>query len=294
MTSPLIPHLEGRQLTVDVALKTPSIIRNQIAKLADDQILLPKFFRQFGQQVQGGGMLYSVVQASDFFTSDVEKRSPGSEYKVVEGVEPEPKLALVEDWGGKFQVTQERIVRNDVNYIDQQTTQLANTISRKLDTRAVAELQAADIGSVAPASGWEALIFVGALDAITASADRPTAHFAEAQELADLEELGVTHDILVVHPEQARQLRTAYAEALDDMLASAGFTNGMFSNPRIPAGTAFVAQAGMVGQVGWESPLQVDTWEDKATRSWWVQAYAVPAFAVDRPFAAKKILGLSA
>lgn len=97
-----------------------------------------------------------------------------------------------------------------------------------------------------------------------------------------------------MHPEQARQLRTAYAENLDDMLASAGFTGGMFSNPRVPAGTAFVAQAGMVGTVGFELPLTVDTWEDKATRSWWVQAYAVPAFAVDRPFAAKKIVGLSA
>ena len=293
MPNALIPELNGRQLTVDVALKTPMIIRAQIARLADDQILLPRFFRQFGTPVQGGGLLYSVVQASDYYTSDVEKRSPGAEYKVVEGVDPEPRLAPVEDWGGKFQVTHEHILRNDVNYIDQQTTQLSNTIARKLDTRAVAALQAAAIGSLAPAAGWDDLVMVGPLDAITPSADRPTAHFAEAQELADLEELGITHDTLVVHPEQARQLRTAYAENLDDMLASAGFTGGMFSNPRIPAGTAFVAQGGMVGTVGFEVPLTVDTWEDKATRSWWVQAYAVPAFASDRPYAAKKITGLS-
>ena len=106
-------------------------------------------------------------------------------------------------------------------------------------------------------------MLVGPLDAITPSADRPTAHFAEAQELADLEELGITHDTLVVHPEQARQLRTAYAENLDDMLASAGFTGGMFSNPRIPAGTAFVAQGGMVGTVGFEVPLTVEAYEDQ-------------------------------
>lgn len=154
MTSPLIPTLNGRQLTVDVALKQPTLIRNQIAKLADDQILLPKFFRQFGAKVEGGGMLYSVVQASDFFTREVEKRSPASEYKVVEGVDPEPQLALVEDWGGKFQIAQEDILRNNVNYLDQQTTQLANTIARKLDTRAVAAVQAADIGAVTPVSGW--------------------------------------------------------------------------------------------------------------------------------------------
>jgi hypothetical protein len=294
MTSPLIPTLNGRQLTVDVALRQPTIIRDRIARLADAQILLPKFFRTHGAKVEGGGMLYSVIAASDFFTTDVEKRSPGAEYRVVEGVEPEPKLAVVEDWGGRFQVTDEQLSRNAVNYLDQQSTQLANTIARKLDTRAVAALQAASIATFTPAAGWDALTFVGPLDALTPSGDRPTAHFAEAQEMADLEELGVTHDTLIVHPEQARQLRTAYAENLDDMLASAGFTGGMFANPRIPAGTAFVAQGGMVGTVGFEAALTVEVYDDRSTRSKWVQAYAVPAFAVDRPYAAKKITGLSA
>jgi hypothetical protein len=40
----------------------------------------------------------------------------------------------------KFQVGQEDIVRNNVSYMGQQTTQLSNTIARKLDVRAIAEL----------------------------------------------------------------------------------------------------------------------------------------------------------
>ena len=294
MTSPLIPALNGRTLTLDIALRSPTIIRDRIAALADDQILLPRFFRQFGARVEGGALAYSVVAASDLFTSDVEKRVPGSEYRVVEGVDPDVRLALVEDYGGRFQVTDEQLTRNAVNYLDQQVTQLANTIARKLDTRAVAALQAATIGSLVPATGWDDLVMVGPLDAITPSADRPTAHFAEAQEMADLEERGVRHNVVIVHPEQARQLRTAYAEDLDAMLASAGFTNGMFANPRIPAGVAFVAEEGMVGTIGFEVPLTVEVYDDRSTRSKWVQAYAVPAFAVDRPYAAKKISGLSA
>jgi len=114
---------------------------------------------------------------------------PGAEYKTVEGVDPDPQLALVEDWGGRFKVPIEVVERNNVNYLDQQTVQLANTITRKLDTRVVAALTAADIGSIAPSSDWSNLVFVGPLDAITPSAERPTAHFASAQELADLEEL---------------------------------------------------------------------------------------------------------
>ena len=40
--------------------------------------------------MQGGGLLYSVIAASDYYSSDVEKRAPGSEYKIVEGVDPDP------------------------------------------------------------------------------------------------------------------------------------------------------------------------------------------------------------
>lgn len=293
MPNALIPELSGRLLTVDIALKQPSIIRNRIAQLADDQILLPKFFRTFGGQVQGGGMLYSVIQASDFFTSDVEKRSPRSEYKVVEGVDPDPQLALVEDWGGKFQIGIEDITRNNVSYLDQQSTQLANTITRKLDVRAMQVVTAAVTDdNVVPGNDWATLVTIGNPADLTASADLPTADLSAAQLASDLQELGVIHDMLVVHPNEAHSLRVAYGPKLDDMLTSAGIQN-MFSNPRVTAGTAWAIQSGMVGTVGFEFPLTVNAWLDQETRSWWVQAFVVPAFAVDRPFAAKKLTGLA-
>jgi hypothetical protein len=295
VSSPLIPSLTGRTLTVDVALNTPTLIRNQIARLADSQILLPKFFREFGAQVQGGGMLWNSIQSSDFFLAgSLEQRAPGNEYAVVEGVIQDPKLALVEDYGGKFQIPEEALRRNNINLLDQQVTQLGNEIVRKLDTCTVAALQASDIGTFAAPNSWDDLVFVGPLDAITPSAQRPNAHFAAAQAMADLEELGQTYDLLVVHPDQAEALRTAYAEDLGRMLTSAGFTEGMFVSARIPAGTVYVCQKGGVGAVGFESPLVVETWREAKTRSWWVQAFAVPAFAVDRPFAAKKITGVDA
>lgn len=288
MPNALIPALDGRRLTVDVALKQPTILRDRIAKLADEQILLPKFFRPFGAKIEAGGLLYTSVTASDFFTSSVEKRTPGAEYKVVEGVDPEPKLALVEDWGGKFKVTDEQRTRNDVSWLDQQTTQLINTIIRRLDVAAVAAINAAGVGILSPSSNWADLTFVGPEANLTPSAERPTAHFATTQLMADLEELGITHDLLIVHPTQAAELRTAYAEGLDAMLKSAGLE--MFSNSRIPEGDAFTVEKGAVGVVGFEAALTVDVWDDRSTRSTWVQAYAVPAFAVDRPHAVKRII----
>lgn len=288
MTNPLIPTLTGRQLTLDAALKQPTLIRDRIAKLADETLLLPKLFRPNGAKVEGGGLLYSIVQASDFFTArDVEQRVPGAEYALTPGVDPEARLALVEDYGGKFQVTDEQLHRNEVNYLDQQTTQLANTIARELDTRAMAALAGAGAGIVSPPSNWENLVFVGPEADLTPSAERPTSHFADAQLVADLEELGVVHDLLIVHPTQAAELRRAYAEGLDAMLKSAGLE--MFVNPRVTEGDAWVVQRGNVGVVGFEVPLTVEVFDDRSTRSKWVQAYAVPAFAPDRPYAAKRI-----
>lgn len=75
------------------------------------------------------------------------------------------------------------------------------------------------------------------------------------------------------------------------MLDSAGVE--LFADPRVAVGTAWAIEKGTVGTVGFEFPLTVDTWEDTATRSWWVQAYVMPAFGVDRPFAAKKLTGLA-
>ncbi|TQR82817.1 hypothetical protein D8S82_30315 [Mycobacterium hodleri] len=290
----LMPDLTGRTLSVDIALKQPSLIQARIAKLLEEQLLVPKLLRQLGAPVTGGGLAFYLVHASDFYSSDVSARVDGAEYGVVEGVDPEPRMALVEDWGGKFQITDAQISRNAVNYLDQQTTQLVNTISKKIDSRAVAKMAAAGIGMFTPATGWGSLKFVGPLDQLTESNDRPTAHWAEVQEMADLEELGVKHDLLIVHPEQAKQLKTAYGPDLDAALESAGFTNGLFSNPRVPQGVAWTVEQGAVGTIGWESAgLVVDVIDDRHTRSKWVQAYAVPAIAIDRPYAAKQITGLS-
>ena len=249
-------------------------------------------FRNLGGQVQGGGILYSVLAASDFFTSDVEKRAARTEYKVVEGVDPDPQLALVEDWGGKFQVGAEQVLRNDVSYLDQQTTQLANTLARKLDVRAVEVVTAAVTGAnVVSGHNWSTVKTVGPASDLTPSGELPTADLSAAQLASDLQELGVKHDLLIVHPNQAHALRVAYGDNLAKMLDSAGLS--LFSNPRIAAGTAWCVEQGAVGTVGFEQPLTVDVWEDKATRSTWVQAYVVPAFAVDRPYAAKKLTGLA-
>lgn len=291
----LVPELtQTRRVSVDFAVQQPSTIRNRIATLADDLIIISKFFRPYGAEVTGGGILYTMVTATDFFTSDVEKRAPKSEYRVVEGSDPDPILALVEDYGGKFQVSDEQIIRNDVSYLDQQTIQLANTIARKLDVRALQAIGAIAgglPGNTIVGNNWSTAKVVGPLAELTPSGSLPTADISAAQLAADLQEMGCRHDLLIVHPNQAHALRVAYADRLDEMLASAGVK--LFASARLTPGTAWAVKSGDVGTVGFEKPLTVESWRDPATRAWWVQAFAVPAFAVDRPYNAKQLTKLA-
>lgn len=101
------------------------------------------------------------------------------------------------------------------------------------------------------------------------------------------EELGVVHDLLLVHPTQAAELRRAYADGLDSMLKSAGLE--MFASARVPEGDPYVVEKGNVGVVAFETALTVEVADDRKTRTRTVIAYADPAFAVNRPYAAKRI-----
>ncbi|OOL30779.1 hypothetical protein GQ85_17695 [Rhodococcus rhodochrous] len=289
MVNSLIPQLNGRVLSVDTALKNPTLIRDRIARLADAQLLMPRFFTSLGQPVDGGGILYSVAKASDLYATGVEKRSPGAEYAVVNGVDPEQKLATVEDFGGRFQVLDEQRLRSDVSYVDQQVTQLANTIVAKIDAAAMTAIAGAGVEDIASTAAWDAFIPDGATP--SAPADRPTATLAQALEAFEDDALGVTPDTLLVAPAEARVLRTAYGKDLGDVLGSFGLT--MVSNARLTPGAAYVLEAGAVGSVGFEVPLTTEVYDERSTRSQWVQSYAVPAFAVEKPYAAKRLTALA-
>lgn len=289
MVNPLIPHLEGRLLTVDVVLRQPTILRDRIAHLADSQLLMPKFFTSLGAPVEGGGILYSVAKASDLYASGVEKRSPGAEYAVVDGVQPEPKRAVVEDWGGRFQILDEHKDRNDVSYVDNQTTQLANSVVAKVDAAAMAAVIEADVDDLVVSAPWDTAILDGATP--TDPSERPTGSLAQALEAFEVDELGIVPDTLITSPAEARVLRTLYGKDLADVLESFGLE--LVSNARLAAGSAYVVQAGELGAVGFEKPLTVEIYDERATRSHWCQTYTVPAFAVEKPYAAKRLTALA-
>lgn len=290
----LAPTLNGTQLTVELALKQTQRIKNQISRIADAEMLVGKLYRPLGTQVTGGALVYNVLKSSDFYVkTDVHQRGPGDEYEVVDGAQPDAKVAYIEDWGGVFSITDEAVIRNDISYFDTKVTQLANTIARKVDTNGLAALEAAlaDGANTIPANSWADLVTVGDPATLTPSAELPTADLSAAALANKIQELGFTADLLIVNPAQAHDLRVAYADRLDAMLTSAGLM--MFENARVAQGIGYVVQSGQAGTLGFEKPLTVETWREPRNKTTYVQAYAHMSFAVDKPYAVKKLTGLN-
>ncbi|MGB3352591.1 MAG: major capsid protein [Mycobacterium sp.] len=294
MSGFLTPELDGLNVTVSTVMQQPLRIRDRISALAADQMVLDKIFHTHGRTITGGAMLYNVVKISDFFRADdVKQRGPGDEYEVVRGVDPTTEMAKPEDWGGKFPVEDERITRNDTEYMQDQTTQLTNTIVEKLNKRAfeVLDAKAGTGPNTIVGNDWMNAVTVGPEANLSEGSELPAADLAAASMAGELERLGTKYDTLLVNPQEKFSLQVAYGDKLQAMLDSAGLK--MFSYFHITPGTAWVLQRGQVGIIGFEKALTVETWREPRNRTSWVQAYAVPFIAVNKPHCAKKLTGLA-
>lgn len=298
MTAPVsyplgAPTLSGNSLTVDTALKQPGRITKRVADLTLQKFIVDKIFAQSGATTVAGAIVYDQVVSNQLYTSrEPERRMPGDEYPIVGAPRTAPKVATSEDWGGKFFVTDEAVRRNDRMHFDNQVTQLANTLVRRVNTQAVAQLEAAisALGGAGTFVGhnWEAVVTGGSSQ--TNATGWPAADFANAQLAADTDELGVTYDLWIVNPLQKATLATVYGSSLNEVLG--GFGIEIFPSNRVAAGTAYAVARGQVGFLDYEQGLATETWREAKTKRNWVQTSVMPIMGITNPYSIKKVTGL--
>lgn len=295
------PKLTGSTLTVDAALNQPQLITQRIADLTKQKFIVDKVFASSGFSVAGGAVLYEVAApGQEYLSRDIEQVTPGNEYPVVSAGRPDTEIANVEDWGGKFFITDAAKIRNDKRVMDREVTALANTIVRKINTRAVETIEAAltkyheegENNLIVIGHSWKSAITVGPATDLTASDELPAADFATAQWLADLDEMGLVFDLWIIHPNEHKALKIAYGSELDAVLKANGIT--VFSTNRMAPGTAYAVDTGEVGFISYEQGLTTETWREQKTKRTWVQSWAIPAMGVTNPQAIRKFTGLAA
>lgn len=296
--SPLTgPTTSGTTYTVDYLLRNPTRVNAVVADLTMSNYFLDQVFATPGG-VTGGAVLYDVVDQNLTYTErDVEVIAPGTEAPVVTRVRVAPRTKQVVKLGGKFPTTQEARDRNDQAAFNGDLAALANTISRKMNQRGMAELAAAitEFGRTAAGISWSAAM---ALTGTTQSPGAlPARNLAAVNRAMANLEMGYQYDTLIINPQEAESLDVVYGDRLNAVFGRYGINN-IISTPRKAAGSAYFLQAGRVGELRLERPLRTTVADRLAAapdmvEETWTQTLINPVMYVTNPFAIIEITGIA-
>lgn len=295
VTFPLGPAtVSGTTYTVDFMLQDTTRVTRLIANLALQRYFVDRIFAPAGQ-ITGGAVIYDQATTNELFaTRDVGRVEPGREFPVVTFDRGQPLTAQVEKFGGKFPVTDEARRRNNVGRINRAALRLANTITRKLQQRALAELQAAITAFSRTATGvsWTSAM---ALTISTSNAGAlPGRDFARVQRSALDQELGYEYNLAIMNPAQWEALVTIYQSpgGVQASMSPYGITD-VWVTPRKAAGSVYFVAQREVGELGYEVPLSTETWRDPLGRQQdWYQSSVLPVVYVTDPYAILEVTGV--
>jgi hypothetical protein len=292
---PGTPTIAGTLITVDVFLNNPTRVQRAVTDLTLNRFIADYIF-QAGPAAEGGAVIFDQIVEGDFFTArDVQEIEPLSEFPIVNAKRPVPLITAVRKWGGAALISYESARRNRVDVLMRELTRLRNTIVRKIDTVAVAALEAAPVQTLAAAAIWNG-----------GSADIP-GDLAGAISLIDNIDLGYNADTAMVNPQEklamfrnaalraALPRETARVDTQNPILA--GDLGGVMNldwivSNRVPAGEVWVLQRKAIGSISDEMPLYSRTLDHPENESYLVQGARIPAMYVTDPKAAVKITGV--
>jgi hypothetical protein len=287
------PTISGTTYTVDFLLENPRRVTQVIANLALQRFYVDRIFASAGT-ITGGSVVYDQATANDLYaTRDVQRVEPGKEFPVVTFDRGVPLTAQVEKFGGKFFVTDEARRRNDVARINRALVRLANTIVRKIQQRALAELQASITANSRTAVGVSWTTAMGTAPTALAPGSGPGRDFARIQRSAIDQELGYTYDFAIMNTAQWEVLQTLYGTPGDAMAAMRVYgINNVWVTPRKTAGSVYFLSQRQVGELGYEVALNTATWRDERYQQNWYQSSVNPIVYVTDPFAIIELTGV--
>jgi hypothetical protein len=292
-----VPTVSGSNVTVDFLLREPRRISNAIANLALQRFFVDQIFSPSGPIV-GGAVVFEQATTNDLYASrDIRRVEPGDEFPLVTFDRGAPLTAQVDKYGGKFPVTDEAVRRNQTGRVNRAIQQLANTIVRKTQQRALAELTAAITANSRTAVGTSWSDYTVLTQANQSPALAPIADLTLIEQLNEQLELGYSYDFAIMNPAEWRQLRmaTGGTSAGARALLADGGINGVWVTNRKTAGSIYWLARGQVGELGYEVPLSTETWRDKdGKQQTWYQSYVLPIMYVTDPFAILETTGHAA
>lgn len=286
------PSVSGQLVTVDMMLNDPTRITRMISDITLQRFLLDKIFTNAGG-VQGGAVIYDLPLTNDLYpTRDIQRVEPAGEFPILTSAVPVPTVATPEKWGAKTFITDEARDRNNNVYFMREQRKVANVIVRKLNQRAVEQLDAiftAYPAQTFPGHDWTTVTTLGTTP--TAYSSQPIGDLVSIQLFLEQQELGISFDTILMNPTQRARLQLIYGDEWRAVLTSYGYTNVFVSN-RVPVSSLYALLGGQVGQLRVENPLGTVTWRDNPREITWSQSSVRPLMFVDEPLNVVKLTGL--
>lgn len=289
---PVAPVVDGQgRITVEQYLRNPTRITRDLVDLTRERFLAERIFTVGG--AEGGAVIYDQANAQDLYMGrDVQAIEPGSEFPILVGSDSAPKVAAVTKWGGAAALTYEAVRRDSRDVLGRELRRLRNTIVRKVDTVAIAALNAAPILGAA-GSDW----------------DSPTTgdvigDLAVARSAIDDQDLGYEATDVLINPAQyvALMRNEKVRNALPRETAatnpiSSGELNGLmgftwYVTNRVAPGSAFVLAGRQAGSLRDELGLYTRVIDQPERERWLVQAARVTVPVVTDPRSVYKLSGL--
>jgi hypothetical protein len=290
MYPPTGPAVAGSNITVDAFLRQPTVVNRVVNNLALNRFVADLIFSR--GNADGGAVIYDQITASDLFmTRDAQAIEPGSEFPILDEGITTPRVAAVEKWGGAALITDEARRRDRRDVLNRALTKLRNTVVRKVDTVAMAALNAAPVFTQTASADWTTTgDIIGDLET--------------ARSAIDDADMGYVADTIIINPAQRVDVRknSGLRDALPresvtgnpvttrDLNGLLAFDNWIVTN-RVPAGTVWVVASKVVGSINDELALYTRVVPQEDRERTLVMAARPTVPIITDPHAAVKITG---
>lgn len=284
------PTVNGTNITVSAFLNNPPRVQRAMEDLTRQRFVADVIFGA-GPAATGGSVIYDQLTTEDLYlTGDVQTIAPGGEFPLLTSADKAPLVAVAAKYGAEVFLTDEEVRRDRRDVLRRELAKLRNVVIRKVDTVAIAALDAAPTLTATASGSWGA----AATDVI--------ADLATAANGVNNTDLGYVADTVLLNPREELALlkdadvRAALPRERDDSLIRTGNLGRLMGldfivTNRVPAGTVYVMQRGIAGSISDEVPLYGRTIADERRERVFIHGGRVVVPFVTDPKAVMRITG---
>lgn len=294
---PLYPN-EKVLINVQDFLSNPTRITRQLNRLVNETGTIADYAFSQGDANQGA-VIYDQVTSSEINPErDVEVIAPGAEFPEVVDFTFEEKLARVERYGGKQEITWQAIRRNDINEVQRKLNLLSFLIVKRIN--------AVSVNAIANSPLINQMDLAGT-DWSQTTTD-PIGDIYQAKSIIDDSDIGYKADLALINPLDSVQyflgrkdIREQFPR--EDMTRNPVVAPDLgriadlewIKTKRVPRGTIYIMQRGVSGSVrDEEGGIKVNTFDDQNRHTRILQSWRTIVPVITDPKSIVKVTGFDA